>query len=100
MPTRRPANLSEDARGKAENSFILYIQHPDAVLLESLNLVVTMYTNCSVSKLVGIGRLAVKAVPLDPVAQFHGGGGGGGGRDEWTDFDRWWWWIRLIWIGG
>jgi hypothetical protein len=91
MPTGWPAKTSENAGGQAEKSFLLYFQLKDVLLLESLDLVVTMDTNRSVPKLVGVGRLAVKAVPLDLVAQFHGGGGG---RDEWTDLDRWWWWIR------
>jgi hypothetical protein len=57
------------------------------VLLEISDLVVTMHTKCGVSKLVGVGRLAVQAVPVDLEAQFHGCGSGG--RDEWAN-----------WIGG
>jgi hypothetical protein len=42
-------------------------------------------SNRSVSKEVGLGSVAVKAVPDDGVTSLHGGGGGG--RGEWMDWD-------------
>jgi hypothetical protein len=87
VPTRWPVKLSEDARRKAEDPFIPYIQKRDLLLLEPHDLVVMVHSKSSVSKKCSVRRLAVETIPSNGELSFHHGGGGG--RDE-----------GRIWIGG